>query len=185
MSWGATKLSSCLNICRKFEYQTDEISYMVDRMILLRQSQLTAVFVIEYNVIDVKMNKSCKTKTRLSNALAATRNEHAHWPAFMFMTIHHFTVSYRYWQLTGNKYKVSWHTQQSKYNQIDENPYCVQFIDFHLCSSSQSRQSEIFCKIGLKNKIMYEVLEKKTCKESGHWWQNGDTKKGICILTIE
>ena len=108
MSRGATKLSSCLNICRKFEYQTDEICYMVDRMILLSQSQLTAVFVIEYNVIDVKMNKSCKTKTRLSNTLAATRNEHAHWPAFMFMTIHHFTVSRSEERRVGKECRSRW-----------------------------------------------------------------------------
>lgn len=68
----------------------------------------------------------------------------------MFMKIHCFTVSYRYRQLTGHKYKVSWHTQQHKYNQIDKNPYCVQFIDFHLCSFGQSCKSQVFRKIGLK-----------------------------------
>lgn len=64
--------------------------------------------------------------------------------------IYCFAVSYRYRQLTGHKYKVSWHTQQRKYNQIDKNPYCVQFIDFHLCSFRQSCKSQVFCKIGLK-----------------------------------
>ena len=53
------------------------------------------------------LRPSCRTNTLLSNILAASSNEHVPMPTFMFMKIYCFTVSYRYRQLTGHKYKVS------------------------------------------------------------------------------
>ena len=150
-------------------------------MILLSQSQLTA--------------SSWSTMTSVLKWKRVVRQKQGYrilWLLYsMSMLFSQFlcpwqstTVSYRYWQLTGNKYKVCWHTQQSKYNQIHKNPYCVQFIDFLLCSSGQSRQSEVFCKIGLKNKCTKH--QKKPCKKVDTVGRrNGDTRKGICILTVE